>query len=212
MKDYPKSKIECFFAPKVNVKKQIEIAGKDPHYGVKKHLYNLQKQILDMSGPLTCLWADLLNRDATVNPKDVILLLQSILTLLGSASYTITQERRHVAWSRVNPGIGALPEDTEVNQEKLKETTLFGGGFLERVTKRIEEQKALAKVAGAGNGPPCKHQQNWDPHDLCCFLEKGAPAKYSGRNIKRQQPYPPKHQRRDQRRGKFPNKQLLRNN
>ena len=179
-------------------------------YGVEKHLYNLQKQILDMSGPLTCLWADLLNRDAMVNPKDVILLLQSTLTLLGSASYTITQERRRMAWSRVNPSIGALPEDTEVNQEKLKETTLFGGGFLERATKRIEQQKALAKVAGASNGlpRPHKHQLNRDPHDLRHFLEKGAPAKYGGRNIKCQQPYPPKHQRRDQGRGNFINKKL----
>ena len=50
--------------------------------------------------------------------------------------------------------VHSLPQDTEVNQEKLKETTLFGGGFLERTMKRIEEQKALAKVAGAGNGPP----------------------------------------------------------
>ena len=44
MKDYPKPKIEALFAPKLDedVKKQIERAGKDPHYGVEKHLYNLQ--------------------------------------------------------------------------------------------------------------------------------------------------------------------------
>ena len=85
VKDYPKPKIECLSAPKLDedVKKQIEMAGKDPHYGVEKHLYNLQKQILDMSGPLTCLWADLLNRDATVNPKDVILLLQRYIDSPG---------------------------------------------------------------------------------------------------------------------------------
>ena len=83
------------------------------HYGVEKHLYNLQKQILDISGPLTYLWAELLNQDARVNPKDVIQLLQSTLTLLGSASHTITQERRHVALSWVIPSIGTLPEDTK---------------------------------------------------------------------------------------------------
>lgn len=44
--------------------------------------------------------------------------------------------------------MGALPEDTEETKDKAKETTLSGGGFLERTTKRIEEQKALAKVAG----------------------------------------------------------------
>ena len=113
IKDYSKPRNEAFFAPKLDedVKNQIEKAGKDPHYGIEKHLYNLQRQILDISSPSTCLWADLLNHDATVSRKDMILLLQgALLTLLGSASHTITQERRRVAWSRVNPSIGALPE------------------------------------------------------------------------------------------------------
>ena len=61
MKDYPKPNIEALKLDK-DVKKQIERLGKDPHYRVEKHLYNLQKQILDMAGPLTCLWADLLNQ------------------------------------------------------------------------------------------------------------------------------------------------------
>ena len=67
MKDYPKPRNEALFAPRLDedVKKQIEKAGKDPHYGIEKHLYNLQRQILDISGPLTCLWADLLNHDAS---------------------------------------------------------------------------------------------------------------------------------------------------
>ena len=133
LKDYPKPRNEALFAPKFDedVKKQIEKAGKDPHYGIEKHLYNLQRQILDISSPLTCLWADLLNHDATVSHKDMILLLQGALTLLGSASHTITQERRRVAWSRVNPSIGALPEDKGENPDKVKEITLFSGGFLE---------------------------------------------------------------------------------
>jgi len=54
MKDYPKSNIEVLLAPKLD-EEQIERSGKDPHYGVEKHLYNLHKQILDMAGPLTCL-------------------------------------------------------------------------------------------------------------------------------------------------------------
>ena len=57
MKDYPKPRNEALFAPKLDedVKKQIEKAGKGPHYGIKKHLDNLQRQILDISSPLTCL-------------------------------------------------------------------------------------------------------------------------------------------------------------
>jgi len=88
---------------------------------------------------------------------------------------------------------------------------LFGGGFLERATKRIEEQKAIAKVAGAGNGPLSKRKQNQDPRDFHRSLEKGAPAKYGGGKFKRQQPYPPKYQRRDQKKSWFPNKQQRNN-
>lgn len=105
-----------------------------------------------MAGPLTCLWADLLNQDATVTPENIILLLQRVLVLLGSASYNVTQERRRVALSQVNPTINSLPDDTEEAKEKDK--TLFGGGFLKKATKRIEEEKVLAKVAGAGHKPP----------------------------------------------------------
>jgi len=96
-----------------------------------------------------------------------------------------------VAWCRVNPSIGALPEDKDENLDKAKETTLFGGCFLERATKRIEEQKALAKVAGAGNGPPHKCQQTQDLHDLHRFLEKGAPARYGGKELQAPEAVPP---------------------
>jgi len=35
-----------------------------------------------------------------------------------------------------------------VTEEKEKDTTLFGGGFLERATKGMEDEKTIAKVAG----------------------------------------------------------------
>jgi len=61
-----------------------------------------------------------------VKPQEIILLVQRVLVLLGSASHSITQERRKVAWSRMNPlTVDFLPEDVE---EEKKETTLFGGG------------------------------------------------------------------------------------
>ena len=130
MKDYPKPKIEALFTPKLDedVKKQIEREGKGPHYGVEKHLYNLK------SGTLTCLWADHLNRNARVNLKDVILLLQNTLTLLGSAFYTITQERRRVALSKVNPRIGLYQR----TQRRV----------------RIRWRSWPCLVAGTRNGPP----------------------------------------------------------
>ena len=87
-----------------------------------------------------------MNKDAKVDPQDTILLIQRVLVLLGSASHSITQERQKVAWSCINPTtVHLLTEDTKGER---KETTLFGGGFLERAAKRLEDEKALAKVTG----------------------------------------------------------------
>lgn len=61
------------------MKDQLKSKGKDPHQGAEKSLYKIQDQLLDVTGPLTCLWADLLQR---------------ALVLLGSTSHSINIERR----------------------------------------------------------------------------------------------------------------------
>ena len=111
--------------------------------------------------------------------EQVVLLIQRVLILLGSASHSITQERQRVAWARINPTSTPPVEDTE---RKDKETTLFQGGFLEKATKRMEQEKALAKVAGNKHPATKRRQADRDPNDLRHFLEKGAPARYGGRN------------------------------
>ena len=47
-----------------------------------------------------------------------------------------------------------------VDTESEKETTLFGGGLLDRAAKRLVEEKVIAKVTGArhGRGPPAKYK------------------------------------------------------
>ena len=131
-----------------------------------------------MVGSLTCLWMDLLNQDVAVKPEDVILLLQRVLVLLVSAS-CISQERRRVTWSQTNPATNTLPNIAE--ETEAKEIIPFGARFLERATKRLEEEKVLtsdqnkagtttSKVPLARPGPiwplpffgewhPCKVQQ-----------------------------------------------------
>ena len=124
---------------------------------------------------------------------------------MGSASHSVSQERRVVAWSQTNLDTKTLPDISE--KTKSKETTLFGARFLERAMKRLEEEKALAKVTGTKQGQPLakRHQQDQDPSDLRHFLESGTPARYSSRNPGHQQPYfqkqPPKFQKRDNRNG-----------
>ena len=106
--------------------------------------------------------------------------MQWVLVLLGSTCYSIIQERRRVVWSRINPStVNLLQEDVE---ESEKESTLFEGGFLQRAVKRLEEKKSLAKMTGARSGRNPSPKCQWNPNDLRCFLEKGASARYEGRN------------------------------
>ena len=64
------------------IKDQIKKAGKNPHFGAEKSLFKIQERILEMTGPLTCLWSDTLNQKATVKQEDILLLLQRVLVLL----------------------------------------------------------------------------------------------------------------------------------
>ena len=95
MRGFPKPNCQSLLVPRLNeeMKSQIRKAGKDPYFVVERFLFNLQDQLLDATELLTCLWADLMNKDEKVSPQDAILLIQRVMVLLGSASYSITQER-----------------------------------------------------------------------------------------------------------------------
>ena len=110
MKDFPKPGCNAMVMPKLDqeVKDQLKRKGRDPHFGAEKSMYKIQEHLLDVAGPLTCLWSDLLNKETTVAPEDILLLVQRALVLLGSASHYVSQERRKIAWSRINPTLKSL--------------------------------------------------------------------------------------------------------
>ena len=160
------------------------------HTGGQRNLYKIQEQLLDVSGPLICLWADLMRKEASLSAEDVLLTVQRALVLLGSASHAISLERRRIAWARLNPKLKTLATES---YEK-RETNLFGPTFMEKATKRVEANKALEKVTGStpqGGAPPHKKLriQGRKQDDLGSFLSKGASAQCSGRQNQRQQPY-----------------------
>ena len=146
--------------------------------------------MLDVAGPLTSLWADL-NKEARVSAEGTLLLVQRALVLLGSASHAISHERREIAWTRINPKLKSLA----TKEYEKGETNLFGPGFLEKASKRIEVDKTMEKVSTPSHkgGPPPPPQKKAryanDKSDLRSFLSKGAPARYGGRKYQRQQPY-----------------------
>ena len=190
MKDFPKPTCEAMTVPKLDeeVKDQQKRKEKDPHFGAEKSLYKIQEQLLDVAGPLTCLWADLLNKEANTSSEEILLLFQRALVLLASASSSVSQERRKITWSRINPQLKSLASE----EYSKRETKLFGPGFLEKASKRLEAEKTLNKVSVQGKGggpPPKKGRYDNDKSDLRSFLAKGASARYGGRRNQRQQPY-----------------------
>ena len=163
-KDFPRPRAKAMATPKLDdqVKDQMKSKGKDPHFA----LFKIQDQLLDVSGPHICLWSDLLYKEAKVTTGH-LLLIQRALVLLGSTSHAITVERRKVAWGKINPKLRNLATADYGEREE----NLFGPGFLEKASKRIEAEKTLAKV----NRPNAKRPRyEADKSDLRSFLSKGA--------------------------------------
>ena len=63
LEDYPMPNCPALMVPRLDeeVKKQLRSKGKDPHFGQEKTLFNIQEEFLKVGGPLTCLWADMIN-------------------------------------------------------------------------------------------------------------------------------------------------------
>jgi len=72
-----------------------------------------------VAGPLTCIWAHLLDPDEEPDRDQLKLVIQRALVLLGSASHSISLERYKVAWARINPDLKSLAsEDYKGKKDK----------------------------------------------------------------------------------------------
>ena len=96
--NFPKPTTPVLQTPRLDddVKEQPKKKGKDPHFGQEKVLFKLQYLLLDVSGPLMCLWSDLTNPDAEVASEQILLLIQHALVLLSSTSHVMILERRKI--------------------------------------------------------------------------------------------------------------------
>lgn len=78
--------------------------------------------------------------DTKPSHEQIIQLVQRALALVGNTSHSISIERRRTAWARINPTLKSLAEEEYDKQEG----NLFGPGFLEKASKKIEAEKAMA--------------------------------------------------------------------
>ena len=172
LSEYPVPDCAAVKAPKLDteVTEQLKSKGKDPRFGAERNLYKIQEQLLEVTGPLTSLWADLMRPDVDLTKEQIVHQLQRALVLVGSTSHAINVERRKVAWARINPKLKSLAEE----EYKGRESNLFGPGFLEKASKKLEAEKALAKVSQDNSGGSRKRTYEDDPKDLRRFLAKGS--------------------------------------
>jgi len=207
--DYPKPNCPALEVPKLDddVKQQLKQKGKDPYFGAERTMFDLQEQILEIAGPLTYLWSHLLNPEEELDADQMKLVIQRALVILGSALHSISLERRKIAWARINPELKPLAlEDYKDRKDKL-----FGPGFLEKASKKLETDKALAKVAAPPLNPKKRARPDEQP-DLRSFLSKGAPSKYGGRGFQRQtKPYNKQYPNSRQQKNYQPPKQFKSN-
>ena len=185
MKDFPKPKSNALSVPRLDcqIKEHLKAKGRDPHFGAEKSLFRIQESLLDIAGPLSCLWSDLLKKDAKPSNQQVLLLTQRALVLVGSANHQISSERRKIAWNKINPKLRSLAEE----DYSKRENNLFGPGFLELASKRIEMDKTMSKVSG--QPPAKKFRYSNDKSDLRNFLAKGPRIQHGGRRAPKNQPY-----------------------
>lgn len=86
----------------------------------------------------------------------------------------------------MNPKLRSLGTEEYGNRG----TDLFGPGFLEKVSKRIEAEKTLAKVTKSGQPPnPKRGRYDSDRADARSFLSKGASVRCGNTRNRQQQPH-----------------------
>lgn len=134
-------------------------------------MFKIQEE-LEVGGPLTCLWADMVSPEVEANKEQIALLVQRTLALLGSASHSISlEEENYLGQDLIHAELKSLALE-EYSDCKDK---LFGPGFLETASKKMKMDKALGKVAA----PPSNSRERRHPEecsDLCRILSKGTPS------------------------------------
>ena len=107
-----------------------------------KEMVSVQRSLLNATGPLCCLHDALESNDnINVSNKDVKLMLEQALCLLGSANYQISVLRRRkvlAAINKANVNLGDLPLP---NAKRM----LFGDGFPSLASKQAHLSRGLSK-------------------------------------------------------------------
>ena len=112
-------------------------------------LGTIQSALLSATGPLTCLWADIIdselhtNEEGVVNVHDVLDIMQRTLVLLGNANELISQSRHSNILRCVDGSLEKYASEPRPNSGGF----LFGEGFCAQLKGKVESDTTLAQVA-----------------------------------------------------------------
>lgn len=147
LKRHPKPDVEAALPPKLD-SFVADFAGKKLDKGRDSQLAKIQGAMLYAAGPLTNLWADLIEQgltndsDAAIHVSDILETVQRSLVLLGNANSLISETRREIALESIHP---SLKKYGKGEFAKAK-ADLFGQEFKDTLVKKVEADSALSKA------------------------------------------------------------------
>ena len=108
----------------------------------------IQSALLRCTGPLTCLWSELIDNellkseDAVINVQDVMNVLQRTLVLLGNTNELISQARRCSILRACDQDLEKYGKEPPNNNKEF----LFGKEFCSQLKSQVESDKTLTQV------------------------------------------------------------------
>ena len=108
----------------------------------------IQSALLRCTGPLTCLWSELIDNellkseDAVINVQDVMNVLQRTLVLLDNTNELISQARRCSILRACDQDLEKYGKEPPNNNKEF----LFGKEFCSQPKSQVESDKTLTQV------------------------------------------------------------------
>ena len=154
VKSYPRPNVDSVYTPALDdyLKPFIQ-GGSAPD----KPLKELQDNILDIFGPLSTVYENLISMLHTIGSDAVIQLdkesisafitcVKHTMLLVGDVSSRVATNRRELVLKKINPLLSSLASEdfTDANKQ------LFGPGFEQRLKTRSETAETIGKAAKVG--------------------------------------------------------------
>ena len=106
-------------------------------------LFSVQNLLLEVSGPLLCLWSNLLDETRTISRPEIIQIILVSMVLLVNASNSITVERRKAILSKINGKYIRLADE----RFEDRGTQLFGPTLKTKIDSMMHSSETLSKAS-----------------------------------------------------------------